>query len=272
MALMLTPVEDPADPRLADYLDLRDPGRRRQRDEDTGVFVVEGWKAVDRLLASSLVTRSVVVTAPKAARAAVDLGQPVSDVPLYVVAPDVLEGVAGFTVHRGVLAVAERPPPLPWQAVAGDARRLLVVEAVNDQENLGSLFRTAAGLGADGVLLCPRACDPLYRRTVRVSVGASFLLPWARLEPWPDALGELRDAGWVVAALSPDANADLGTAAASLQAAERLALMVGSEGDGLTDAALAAASTRLSIPMAGGTDSLNVHVAAAIALWAARPN
>lgn len=271
MALVPVPLHDPTDPRLAPYLGLRDPAQRRDLEAATGLFVAEGWKAVSRLLTSGLVARSVVVAAPRQDRIPDELPEPATDVPLHVVERGVLDGVAGFAVHRGVLALAERPAPRPWQDVAAGARRLLVVEGVNDQANLGSLFRSAAGLGAGAVLLCPRACDPFYRRTVRVSLGASFLVPSARVEPWPAALHELAAAGWAVVALdpaAPDALVDVGPL---LRSAPRVAVLVGSEGDGLTPAALAAATHRLGIPMAPDTDSLNVTVAAAIALWALRP-
>ncbi|MPY95763.1 MAG: RNA methyltransferase, partial [Acidimicrobiia bacterium] len=264
------PVGDAADPRLAPYLGLRDPARRRDLEAATGVFVAEGWKAVARLLDSGLTVRSVVVATERGERVQDELPEPEADLPLLLVPRPVLDGVAGFAVHRGVLALAERPPALDWRHLASRARRLLVVEAVNDQANLGSLFRTAAGLGVDGVLLCPKACDPFYRRTVRVSLGASFLLPSARASPWPAALDELARDGWTVAALTPQGALDLHDSA--LAAADRVAVLVGSEGDGLSARARRAATHQVAIPMAPGTDSLNVTVAAAIALWAARPS
>lgn len=271
MPLLHLTVDDPADPRLEPYRSLRDPARRRDVEALEGTFVAEGWKAVARLLTSGLAVRSVVVTTPRADRVLDELPEPAPDVPVLRVPRPVLDHVAGFAVHRGVLALAQRPAALEWRALAAGARRLLVVEAVNDQENLGAMFRSAAGLGLDGVLLCPRACDPFYRRTVRVSLGASFALPSARAAPWPEALGQLAAGGWEVAALTPDGSEDLAVAAPGLAAAERVALVVGSEGPGLTAGAVAAATRRLTIPMAGGTDSLNVAAAAAIAAWAVTP-
>jgi tRNA G18 (ribose-2'-O)-methylase SpoU len=171
----------------------------------------------------------------------------------------VFETITGFDVHRGVLALAERPPERDADDLLRTARRILAIEAVADSANVGSLFRNAAALGADAVVLDPTCCDPLLRRAVRVSVGTALRLPFARLTDWP---GGLRVEGLTVLALTPTGDTDLDDVATP----ERFALLVGTEGAGLSDAALHAADARVRIPMAAGVDSVNVATAAAIAL------
>lgn len=182
---------------------------------------------------------------------------------VYRAPAGVLRAVAGFNVHRGMLALASVPPPRDPFEVAAGKRLVLVVEAVNDHENLGALFRNAAALGAGAVLLDPRAANPLYRRSVRVSLGHVLRVPFARLDPWPESLAELRRRGVRLVALSPSAGRPIGELA---PLGGPLALMVGSEGDGLTPGALAGADEQVRIPMAPGGDSVNVATAAAIAL------
>ena len=217
-----------------------------------------------RLLSAGLLPRRVVATpVRRAALAGVLDGL---EAPVEVVEPGVLGEAAGYDVHRGVLASFDRPSPIPPAEVLHRARLVAVVEAVNDFENLGALFRNAAGLGVDAVLLDPRCCDPWYRRCIRVSVGHSLLLPSARVERWPGHLGDLKERGFEVLALTPAADAEpLGAVAASLPADQRVAVLVGAEGPGLTEGALAASTRRVRIPMAAGADSLNVATAAAVA-------
>jgi tRNA G18 (ribose-2'-O)-methylase SpoU len=175
-----------------------------------------------------------------------------------------LVDITGFAFHRGVLATAQRLAVPAAPEVAKDARRLLITEGVNDHENLGSLFRNAAALGIEGALLDPTTADPLYRRSVRVSLGHVLRVPWGRFDSWPDGLAELQDQGITVVALTPAPDAvDLDELAADPP--ERMALMVGAEGPGLTSAAMSAADIRARIPIADGVDSLNVATAAAIA-------
>jgi tRNA G18 (ribose-2'-O)-methylase SpoU len=191
-------------------------------------------------------------------------------VPVYVGDPAVLREVTGFNVHRGAIAAMRRPPIAQLNDVAAEARRLVIVEDVVDHTNLGAIIRSAAGLGVDGVALTPGCADPLYRRAVRVSMGTVFQVRWARIEPWPTALGELRQAGWHVAALALMSDAvPLDQLSARLP--QRLALMVGTEGDGLSAHALDLADSVVRIPMSGGVDSLNVAAAAAVAFWATDP-
>jgi len=268
----LQPLDDPHDPRLADYVNLRGPEFRRVWERQAGVFVAEGQKVVGRLLSTpGWHVRSVLVAADRLPRVLGAL--PVTRSPVLVAAQPVIDRITGFNLHRGVLAAVDRPPQRDWREVVPPVGgRLLVVEDVNDQENLGSLFRSAAALGAAAVLLSPGTCDPLHRRTVRVSMGAVFRLPCATVRPWPSALTGLAAAGWEVVALTPDAGAALGSRAPALRAHPRVALLVGSEGPGLTEAAVGVATRRARIPMSPGVDSLNVAVAASVGLYELRPD
>jgi tRNA G18 (ribose-2'-O)-methylase SpoU len=247
-------VGDPDDPRLADYRALRDA-------DLPGAFIAEGALVVRSLLSSSYRVRSVLVTPRKLAALADVLP---SDVPVYVASRPLLKSVVGFDLHRGAVAAADRPSPAADAAtVVRGARALLVVEDVSDAENMGSLFRNAAAFGVDGVLLSPRCCDPLYRRTVRVSMGHVLHVPFARVDAWPAAIDDVvRAAGFTVVALTPAADA----ADVAGVRVTRPAVLVGAEGPGLTDVALARADTRVRIPMRAGVDSVNVATAAAIAL------
>jgi tRNA G18 (ribose-2'-O)-methylase SpoU len=186
--------------------------------------------------------------------------------PVYVAPPDLLEAIAGYPVHRGVLALGVRRPDPDLAELLAVIDSAVVVEGVNDHENLGSLFRNAAAFAVGAVLLDPTSCDPLYRRAVRVSVGHVLRVPFTRVQPWPDRLDALRHAGLTLVALSPQADTPIG----ELPPLDRVALMVGAEGDGLSSAALAHADLAVRIPMAVGVDSLNVATAAAIALHRVR--
>ena len=261
---MVERVVDADDPRLDDYRHLTDAALRAASEAGAGVFVAEGELVVRRAAARGARFRSLLVAERRLDRLA-DVADRV-DAPVYVVDDAVLRSVAGFDLHRGVVAVVRRPAARPWRDVAAGARRLLVLEGVNDHENLGVLFRNAAGLGADGVLLDPRCADPLYRRSVRVSMGHVLSVGFARVDRWPAALGDLRASGFTIVALTPAGAVDL--RAASLGDVDRLALVLGAEGPGLSAGALAAADVRVRIPMADGVDSLNVAAAAAVALYA----
>ena len=263
------PVNDPADPRLHDYLGLTDPARRRARETGSGVFLAEGRLVVERLLSSGLTVRSVLVTEDRLAALAPSLSGLGRDVPVLTVGRDLARQVTGYDVHRGILAAAERPDPMGLDSLLDGATTLVALEDLTDQENIGSVFRSAAGLGADGVLLSPGCGDPLYRRAVRVSMGAVLTMPFCRVGPWPQGLERLEKAGFAVVGMTPDPAAekleDLAEACP-----RRVALILGSEGPGLSDATLAACSRRVRIDMAPGADSLNVATAAAIALYALR--
>lgn len=260
-------VQNPDDERLADYVNLRGPEFRRVYERQRGIFVAEGERVVQRLLGSGWNVRSLLVAQDRAERFLPRLGS--FDAPVYLAAQAVIDRLTAFNLHRGLLAAADRPEPRRWIDVADTARRLLVVERISDQENLGILFRSAAALGAGGLLTSPDCCDPLYRRTVRVSMGAIFSVPFAQAAPWPGALRELSERGWEVVALTPAADAeDLEDIAAELSATAKVALVVGNEGDGLSDGALGAARRRVRIPMSAGADSLNVAMAATVGLYA----
>ena len=262
-------VTDADDRRVDDYRQLHDARARRLMERpdggNPGFFVAEGAHALQRLLASGRRLRSVLVDPARLEVLAGDLAG--VDAPVLVADQPTLRAIAGFPVHRGVLASADRwELPDPAGLLAG-ARRVAILEDINDHENLGVIFRSAGSLGVDAVLLSPRCCDPLYRRSVRVSMGHVLAVPWTRLQPWPEALERVTGAGFSLVALTPATDADPLTGW-SPGAGERVAILLGAEGPGLSPAALAAAGWRLTIPMRHAGDSLNVGSAAAIAFYA----
>lgn len=245
---MRVDVDDPDDPRLDPYRSLRG------RPADEATFVVEGVTTLRQALDAGVRLRSALVLPTRTGE--VDaLG-----IPYHVASRAVFEQITGFDVHRGVLALAERPPEPDPDALLERARRVLVIEGVTDSANVGSLFRNAAAFGADAVVLDPTTCDPLLRRCVRVSVGTVLRVPWVRLAGWAVAL---RVHGITIAALTPSGDVALG----EIDAPPRCALLVGTEGRGLSAGALEAADVRVRIPMANGVDSVNVATAAAVALY-----
>jgi len=260
-------VPDPADPRLADYIGLTDVVLRRRKEPLDGLFIAEGEKVIRRAFAAGFPLRSMLLE-EKWLPGLHDLVETAA-APVYVASREVLDAATGYAVHRGALAaMGRRPLPEASELLAG-ATRLVVLEDVNDHTNIGAIFRAAAGLGVDAVLLNPRCADPLYRRAVKVSMGAVFAVPYARLSPWPDGLAILREAGVTVAAMALAAEAtDLGSFVGTLP--DRLALMFGAEGPGLSARSVLAADVVLRIPMTPAVDSLNVAAAAAVALWATR--
>jgi tRNA G18 (ribose-2'-O)-methylase SpoU len=255
-------IEDPGDPRLVDYLELADPAARRRRERDE-LFVVEGITAIERLLESDHLVRSVLVTPRAHARLAGRLDGLAA--PVYVASRKVLAATVGFDLHRGAVAAADRRPLHEVADVVAAARRVAVLEGLTDAENLGAIARSARALGVDALVLDPTCIDPYYRRVVRVSMGEVLRLPVARAGVWPDVLGGIRDAGFSLWALSPTQDAD---DLWVLDVPGRVALILGSEGPGLSDAALAAADRRVRIPIHPAVDSLNVGHAAAIAFAA----
>jgi tRNA G18 (ribose-2'-O)-methylase SpoU len=230
-----------------------------------GVFVVESARAVRQLFASDWPVGSVLLRPERLDSVADVVAEAQArGVPVYVADRDVYDAVAGFPVHRGVLALGIRRPEPAVVDLTADRDLVLVVEGVNDHENMGALFRDAAAFGVGAVLLDPSSCDPLYRRSIRVSVGHVLRMPFARVEPWPAGLSTLTRAGFGLFALDPSGPATIEDAAALRPG--RVAVLVGSEDRGLSAGALAAATARARIPMAAGVDSLNVAVAAAVAL------
>ncbi|MFL6060480.1 MAG: TrmH family RNA methyltransferase [Marmoricola sp.] len=262
----LVPIEDPADPRLADYRDLRDVQLRQSYETDHGLFLAEGEKVVRRAVTAGHTPRSFLM-APRWLDALADVMAP-SGAPVYVLSEDLVEQVTGFHVHRGALASLERLPLPSVAEVLEGARSVLVLEDVVDHTNVGAIFRSGAALGFEAVLLSPRCADPLYRRSIKVGMGAVFSTPWTRLEDWYDALPTLSDLGFTTVALTlaPDAV----PVEEAVAAVDRLALVLGSEGPGLSERWQQAADRRATIPMQRGIDSLNVAAATAVACYVAQ--
>ena len=255
-------ITDPADDRLGDYRALTDLELRTKWEPPNGLFIAEGELVLRRALRAGYRPRSYLIDAKRVGQLA-DLP---GDAPVYAAAPAVLEQATGFHVHRGVLASFHRLPLRTAADLLGPARRVAILEDVNNHTNIGAVFRDAAALGIDAVLLSPTCADPLYRRSVRVSMGEVFAIPYARLEPWPDALAEVRAAGFTVLALTPAADAVPLQRLTPAQR-DRAALLLGAEGPGLSRHALAASDVPVKIPMRRGVDSLNVAAAAAVAFW-----
>ncbi|RFS83062.1 RNA methyltransferase [Actinomadura spongiicola] len=266
MARLVT-VSDPADPRLADYVRLRDVNLRKSLEAEHGLFLAEGEKVIRRAVAAGHPVRSLLMTRR--------WFEPLADVlegldaPVYVTDDTAMESITGFRVHRGALASLERLPLPTVDAVLTGARRVIVCEDIVDHTNIGAIFRCAAALGVDAAVLAPRCADPLYRRSVKVSMGAVFALPYARMTDWRDGLSTLRERGFQLLALTPAPDAE---PIDDVKTADRRALLLGSEGDGLSSRWLHEADHRVRIPMSEdalsrGVDSLNVVAAAAIACY-----
>lgn len=264
----LIEVSDATDPRLADYVSLRDVSLRRSLESERGLFVAEGEKVIRRAIEAGHQPRSFLLARRWLDGLADVLGRH-PDAPVYVVTEELAEQVTGFHVHRGALASVHRAEPRPMADLLS-LSRLVLAEDIVDHTNVGAIIRNAAGLGWDGVLLAPRAADPLYRRAVKVSMGTVFSLPWARVDDWATAIPTLQASGFTVVALAltPDA-----VALPEFEARprpDRLALVVGTEGAGLSDKWIAQADVVVSIPMFAGVDSLNVAAATAVACYALR--
>jgi tRNA G18 (ribose-2'-O)-methylase SpoU len=279
-------IHHPGDPRLALYRNIPDPELVRS----AGLFVAEGRLVVRRLLGDTrLVARSLLVTRPALASLA-DVSIADSALPVYVVSQDVINTVTGFDIHRGCLALGERPAPRDWREISGGPDRpaqgdagpptretktegpplLVILENVGNADNVGSIFRSSAALGATGVLLAPGCADPLYRKSIRTSMGASLSLPFAAAAPWPAMLDELRLMGVAVIALTPDGGAMPLRQAVAAAAGRPVALVAGHEGDGLSPGAIDRAEIRARIDISPAVDSLNVATAAAIAMYELR--
>lgn len=258
-------ISDADDPRLDDYRSLTDVALRSRTEPAGGLYIAESAKVIERAIAAGHRPRSVM-TQQRRLDGILPLVEG-EDIPVYVVPDEVAEGVTGFEVHRGAMASMHRPALPAVLEVVRDAALVLLLEDIGDHTNIGAAFRAAAGLGADAVLVSPRCGDPLYRRSVRVSMGTVFQVPWTRIEDWDAAVADLRAAGFQLAALAlSDDAVTLDEYAA--QQPERVVLVMGSEGDGLSRRALADADAVVTIPMSGGVDSLNVASATAVALWA----
>lgn len=258
-------ITDPDDPRLDDFRDLNSADRRPDLPTGKGLVIAEGVLVVQRMLASRFTPRALLGTDRRLSELRDDLaGNPA---PYYRTSAEVMAQAVGFHLNRGVLASAGRvPEPGVDQAIDG-GNTIAVLEGVNDHENLGSIFRNAAGLGVDAVIFGTGCADPLYRRAVRVSMGHALLVPFARSADWPGDLVRMRERGFRLLAMTPHGDARGLREAMGTVRDDRVALLVGAEGPGLTTAALRISDMRVRIPMSRGTDSLNVATAAAVAFY-----
>lgn len=276
-------VSSPEDPRISDYQNLKDVSLRRRLEPELGLYMAESTYVIERALGAGHAPRSFL-TAPKHLPQIMDvvaqLPSPISAawsgrVPVFVAPAEVMEQITGFRVHRGALAAMHRPQLrsvgelLSGEGSADGPRRIVVLEDIVDHTNVGAIFRSVAALGADAVLVTPECADPLYRRSVRVSMGTVFAIPWTRIPQWPGGVRELQDLGYTVAGMT------LGSGAITLdelvdEQHEKLAFVFGTEGHGLTRSTDELLDRRVKIPMMGGVDSLNVAAAAAVALYATR--
>ena len=260
-------ISSAADPRLADYTRLTDVALRTHLEAEHGLFMAEGTKVITRAAGAGYTLRSVLLAESRledlpALKVPAEVP---AEVPVYIVPDEVAERLTGYRVHRGALAAFNRKPLPAVTEVTSHAKRIVVLEDLVDHANVGAIFRSAAALGVDAVLLSPRCADPLYRRSVKVSMGAVFAIPYARMTEWFDGLAELKSGGFWVLALTPDDQATPIAAALAKTGGGRVALLFGTEGDGLTRRWLREADETVRIPMRAGVDSLNVVAAAAIA-------
>jgi tRNA G18 (ribose-2'-O)-methylase SpoU len=263
-----TRITDPADPRLDPYLRLTDMNLRQSREPAEGIFIAEGEKVIRRALDSGCEMRSMLLEEKWLPTLADVIAATAA--PVYLTDRNVLDATTGYAVHRGALAVMSRPAPRRPESLLEGSTRLLLLEDVNDHTNVGLMVRSAGALGMDAVLLSPACADPLYRRAVKTSMGASLTVPWGRFGTWPGGLDALASAGVTVLALTPGPEAtDL--RALQVQPEDRVAVLVGSEGSGLRTSTLRRVPQHVRIPMGAGVDSLNVAAAAAIAMYAVGP-
>ena len=258
-------ITDPGDQRVDDFRDLNSIDRRPDLPTGKGLVIAEGVLVVQRMLASRFIPHAFLGTDRRLAELAGDLSGTAA--PFYRASAEVMAEVVGFHLNRGVLGVARRSPELTTAQVLTGARTVAVLEGVNDHENLGSIFRNAAGLGVDAVIFGAGCADPLYRRAVRVSMGHALLVPYAWAAQWPGDLELLRNNGFQLLALTPDSEAQTLADAMESVNGRKVAVLVGAEGPGLTESAMRASDIRVRIPMSRGTDSLNVATAAACAFY-----
>lgn len=257
-------IEDSADPRIADYLHLTDMDARLRFESGAGVFMAEGELVITRALRAGHDLKSCLVSERKLHTIPEELE--VLEQPVFVAPQELLATITGYHVHRGALAAFHRPLPRSVTEVCATASRVMVLEDLVDHTNVGAIFRSAAALGIEAVVLSPRCADPLYRRSLKVSMGATAVLPWTRAVRWPEALTELTDLGLQTVALTPNGDDEL----AMLSFEGPTAIVVGTEGTGMTPAAMSRCSVRARIAMANGIDSLNVAAAATVACYAMR--
>jgi len=260
-------IDDLDRPGLEDFRSLTDVALRKIKEPAGGLYIAESTKVIARALAAGHVPRAALILEQWLPDMEKLLGD--FDVPVYVGSSAALEALTGFEMHRGALASMHRPGLRSVEDLLKHARRVVILEDIVDHTNVGAIFRSVAGLGADAVLITPRCADPLYRRSVRVSMGTVLQVPWTRLPEWPEAQRLLHNAGFHIAALALADNA-VSLDAFEIDPPEKVAILMGSEGDGLSRAALEHADTIVTIPMLHGVDSLNVASASAVALYALR--
>ncbi|MGV8883899.1 MAG: TrmH family RNA methyltransferase [Rhodoglobus sp.] len=260
----LIEITELSDARLADYSHLTDVALKKAQSTEHGLYLAESSIVLDRALRAGHKPRSVLALGGTVDEAVALVG---SNVPIFTGPGELLAELTGYVLHRGLIASMHRPPLPAVGDLLRDARRIVVLENVVDPTNVGAIFRSVAAIGADAVLVTPRCSDPYYRRAIRVSMGTVLQVPWTRVGEWPEARAQLVASGFHIAALAlRDDSVTLREFAADPP--ERLALVLGAEGDGLTAEALAAADTIVRIPMAHGIDSLNVAATAAVAMYA----
>ena len=253
------------DPRLSDFTELTDVALRSRRETAEGLFIGEGELVIRRAVRAGYRLRAIL-TSPKWLGSVADVA---GEADVLLAPPEVLETITGFHVHRGALASFSRQAPVDPLSLLSGRSRVAILEDINSHTNLGSIFRAAAGLGIEAVLLSPSCADPLYRRAIRVSMGEVFAVPWGRVATWPADLDVVRAAGFTVAALAlTETSVPIQTA--RLSDVERVAVLLGAEGPGLSQGALDEADIHVRIPMSAGVDSLNVAAASAVAFYAAQ--
>ena len=263
-------ISDLSQPELEVYTRLTEAQLRSKRHAEQGVFIAESAKVITHALDAGVEPLSLLMEHRQLAGQGRELLERCPAVPVYTAERELLERLTGYALSRGVLCAMRRPAPRQAEALCRDARRVAVLENISDAANVGALLRSAAALGVDAVLLTPSCCDPLLRRCVRVSMGTVFQVPWARLESWPEeGLRLLHGAGFKTAAMALSRSA-VSIEDEALSAEPRLAMVLGSEGDGLTAETVAACDYTVCIPMSHGVDSLNVAAAGAVAFWALR--
>ncbi len=270
--MIVTHIQDLSHPLLADYRALTDVALRSKSEPAEGLYIAESLKILERALGAHHRPRSVLTISswlPKLEELSAAMPGALDEVEVFVADADLMETLTGYHVHRGTLASMHRPPMPTLHDLVKDATRIVVLEDIVDHTNVGAIFRSVAGIGADAVIVTDSCADPLYRRSVRVSMGTVFQIPWTRAGSWSEVVSTLRDndVSVVALALTPES---IPLDVFAVTAPRKLALALGSEGDGLSSRAVADSDSVVSIPMRGGVDSLNVAAASAVALWALR--
>jgi len=260
-------ITDLDDPRLADYAHVTDVALKKARGTEHGLYIAESALVLERALRAGHRPRSVLALGGTAEEALRVLGSDAAEVPVFVGPGDLLAELTGYILHRGLIASMHRPELPQADALLSTAQRIVILEDVADPTNVGAIFRSAGAIGADAILVTPRCSDPFYRRAIRVSMGTVLQVPWTRVGDWPSTRALLTRHGFHVAALALSEHA-VSLRSFTAHGHDKLALLLGAEGSGLTNEALEASDTLVQIPMKHGIDSLNVAAASAVAMWA----